>query len=165
MLYLGMEKIYLSGKYSHIFTLVDTNDAKFLRQYKWYLNKFGYVLRNKRYKKNIPDKETFFMHRMILKIKERNIYTDHINGDKLDNRKENLRKCTLQENNFGRGKKKDNTSGYKGVYFNKDTQKWMARIAANNKRYYLGLFEKKEEAFKAYRKASLIYHGKYGRLT
>ena len=160
-----MGRIQLSGKNFHLYVLVDDNDMPLVSQYKWYLQGRGYAYRNRKYKNNIRDVGEIAMHRMILGLTDPTIHVDHINGNKLDNRRENLRICTIQENNLKRGIRKDNTSGAKGVHFNKKTGKWMARISIGNKRYYLGLFTLKEEAIKAYNKACKKYHGKFAQLN
>lgn len=75
-----------------------------------------------------------------------NMYVDHINGNRFDNRKCNLRICTNQENNFNTIKKTTNTSGYKGVWFDKDRNKWVSEIKCNNIKVFLGRFNIIEDA-------------------
>lgn len=83
---------------------------------------------------------------------------DHINGNKLDNSKENLRLATRGENNRNVTKRKSNTSGFKGVSWNKGSGKWVANIGYNGKQIYLGLFTDINKANDAYIEASKIYH-------
>jgi hypothetical protein len=83
---------------------------------------------------------------------------DHINRIPRDNRIINLREATDQENQFNRGEQKNNTSGYKGVSWNKQNKKWLANIRVNCKTIYLGYFDDIQEASKAYRKAKEKYH-------
>ena len=83
---------------------------------------------------------------------------DHINRIPSDNRIINLREVTDQENQFNRGKQKNNTSGYKGVSWNKQNKKWLANIRVNRKTIYLGYFDDILEASEAYRKAKEKYH-------
>jgi HNH endonuclease len=75
---------------------------------------------------------------------------DHINGDGLCNLRENLRVCTKAENMRNRGKQINNTSGYKGVYFNKHAKKFSAQIKLYGKAIYLGLYDSPVEAARAY---------------
>lgn len=89
---------------------------------------------------------------------------DHINGDTLDNRRSNLRLATVAQNNLNCTRRKDNTSGYKGVKKDKRSLKWSARIWANGKRLHLGTFNTPEEAYQAYCDASKLYHGEFGRI-
>ena len=71
---------------------------------------------------------------------------DHINGDKLDNRIENLRLATQSQNGFNVGKLKRNTSGHKGVSWSKSNGKWMVRVMLNSQSHYGGLFDNLEDA-------------------
>lgn len=149
--------------------IVDDEDFEELNQYKWQANKKSsgvYAHRTKRYgirKQN--KKQHFHMHRIIMKAKSGE-YVDHINGDTLDNRKENLRICSNAENgrNHNGQPKQRKYSQYKGV--KKNTQannSWSARITVNRKEIYLGSFKTEEDAAKAYNIASKKYHGKFGR--
>lgn len=76
--------------------------------------------------------------------------TDHINRNKLDNRKQNLRFCSYSVNNNNSNLRSDNTSGVKGVSFKKKSNKWKAEITNNGKYIFLGNFNTKEGAQKAY---------------
>ena len=82
---------------------------------------------------------------------------DHRNRNPLDNRKENVRLCTLTQNQWNRGLTKANNSGIKGVYKPSKWDQWVARIGVNCKGIYLGHFIKKEEAAIAYDNAVLKY--------
>lgn len=88
---------------------------------------------------------------------------DHINGVKDDNRWVNLRPCTHLGNNQNAGIPKRNSSGFKGVYFNKEVKKWHAQISVNRKRISLGFFEVVEDAGNAYKEAANKYHGEFAR--
>ena len=81
-------------------------------------------------------------------------YIDHINGNSLDNRIENLREATQSLNGANSKLANTNTSGFKGVTWRKDTKKWMAQITKNKKHYNLGSFESIEAAATAYRIAA-----------
>ena len=86
---------------------------------------------------------------------------DHINNDRLDNRIENLRDVTPQQNSFNRRRKVCNSSGYKGVTFHKRDKKWQATIEYNGKTRFLGYFSKPEDAHKAYCNAAEKAYGEY----
>lgn len=90
---------------------------------------------------------------------------DHIDGDKLNNRVSNLRLCGHAENSRNVGIFKSNTSGFKGVSFNKQTNKWVAQATLNNMLHYLGLFYTPEEASEAYQKFAREHHGEFYRDT
>lgn len=102
------------------------------------------------------------MHRMLLDIPDGK-QTDHINRNKLDNRKVNLRICTNSENGRNKGTRKGSLSGYKGVSKHRD--KWQARIRLNGEQTYLGIFENIIDAALAYNKAAIIVHGEFACLN
>ena len=140
------------------FAIVDDDDYEALICFKWHCNAAGYSVR--RITIGPGKRAMVLMHRLIAGTppgKE----TDHINMDKLDNRKCNLRICTPAENKWNLGKRKDNMSGYKGVGWHKGTKKFMARIRHNNTRMYLGLFPTAKAAHNAYKLAAATYHGEF----
>lgn len=137
---------------------IDDEDYELFNTYSWYVSKH---IRDK-YVKHCTKNETIRLHRFILGIKKGDKrQVDHINGNTLDNRKENLRICTNSQNQMNRGKNKKNNL-YKGV--TKAHGKYQAVIIENKKRHYLGLFETPEMAHNAYCEASKKYHGEFGRI-
>lgn len=86
---------------------------------------------------------------------------DHINGDKADNRIENVRPATTSQNSRNRGATKSNPTGLKGVSFYRRTNTWRAQITANGKKYWLGVYETPQEAHEAYRRAAVKLHGDF----
>ena len=88
---------------------------------------------------------------------------DHINGDRLDNRKCNLRICKQSENSKNRKINKNNQTGYTGVQFYKRYGKWLAAIKVNYKKKYLGYFDKIEDAIFARKQAEILYFGEFTR--
>ena len=133
-------------------TIVDDDMFEYLNQWKWHLSRFGYAVRK--------PKEQIYMHRFIMKP-DKGFFTDHINGDKLDNRKDNLRICTTSENMMNRGKQSNNTSGYKGVFWSIPAKRWRAQIVVMRKAIHLGLFDTPEEAYKEYKKAEKKLFGEF----
>lgn len=89
---------------------------------------------------------------------------DHINGDATDNRIVNLRVATQAQNSANQGKQCRNTSGYKGVYWDKRRSKWMAQIGVQGRYKYLGRYDTAEEAHEAYREGCLRFHGEFARI-
>jgi len=96
---------------------------------------------------------------------EKGQFLDHINMNTLDNRKCNLRLCTLGQNNMNRGMIRSNKSGYKGVVWEKDRRKWKAAVSINNKSKRIGSFNTAEEAYEAYCNAIKELHGEFVRLA
>ncbi len=101
-----------------------------------------------------------YLHHLILP-KKKGFEVDHINRDVMDNRRENLRYVTSSQNGMNRGMMKSNTSGYRGVTWDKKTEKWRARIGLNGKQIWLGYFDDIEEAATAYKKKALELFEQY----
>ena len=106
------------------------------------------------------------MHRLINKTPN-GFFTDHINGDKTDNRKQNLRTVTIAENNRNAAKRIKASSVYKGVSFCRKhrSKPWAVEIQVSNKRYFVGNFKTETDAAIAYNNAARILHGEYARLN
>lgn len=132
---------------------IDEGDLDKIKRHSWYIDARGYVSTNIR--KSNGERTILKLHRLLLDNPEGVI--DHINRDKLDNRRSNLRACTQSINCYNAGMRKDNTSGYKGVTFNEKSQKWIARISYGKTRKHLGYFLTKEAAYDAYVTAAERY--------
>lgn len=89
------------------------------------------------------------------------IHTDHINGNRSDNRISNIRLCTRSENMRNTKVYKSNTSGFKGVVYLPRSGKWVATIKLNKKLIRLGLFENADSAHKAYVEAATNLFGEF----
>ena len=130
--------------------LIDKDDYNLTKEYKWCLDKNGYVKNSKQE----------YLHRII--TRETISYVDHINGNKLDNRKSNLRICSNADNLKNRVKlPSNNTSGILGVRYRADRSKWYAEIQVNNKRIRLGSYIDKEDAVRARLEAEIKYFEEY----
>lgn len=138
-------------------TLVDDEDFEELSKSQWLNTHRGYVVR-------YVGKSILRMHRVVMDLSlddERCV--DHINGNRLDNRRSNLRVCTKSENAKNRKVYRTNTSGYRGVSWHKKNKKWQAKIKSNGKVIYLGEFTVIEDAAEAYRVAANELHGDFVR--
>ena len=157
-------KIIYTNKNEEI--LVDDEDYDFLSQWTWRIVARGYAGRTSYVKSTKSRVSIEYMHRRILGL-ERGVRlcVDHINGNRLDNRRENLRICTNSQNGFNRGTTVQNKSGYKGVIQEKKTGKWRAAIRANGKVKHLGTFDDPASAHAAYCKAGEELHGPFFRST
>lgn len=145
--------------------IVDSDDLEKLSSCKWYAgnNSGKFYARREIYKDGI--KKSLSMHRVIMNAPN-GIIVDHINGNTLDNRKENLRFCTVNENQMNRIISKNNTSGYKGVRLaDCKTEKWEAHLVFKGKYIYLGLFNTPEEAAIAYNNGATKHFGKFALLN
>ena len=91
------------------------------------------------------------------------MYVDHINMNPLDNRRENLRVCTNQQNQYNTTKYSNNKSGFKGVSFNKERQKFEAQIRIDGKQKIIGYFDTAEKAHEKYKEYALKHHGDFAR--
>lgn len=145
------------------FAQVDDEDFELLNQWKWCTGvqnpKHKITYRAVTRQKGVNIK----MHRFILGLEKGGKHVDHIDGDGLNNQKENLRLVTPQQNNCNRAKRSTNTSGFKGVS-NFQGRYWRARIMLNQKEHSLGYFSSKEEAYDAYCKAAKRLFGEYARV-
>lgn len=150
-----MKKIKLTqGK----FALVDDEDFEWLNQWKWtYDGNNGYA------KRNIKDKK-LYMHRLILNTPKGKV-SDHKNGNKLDNRKINLRICTYSQNGMNKMIQSNNSSGYRGVKWHKQVRLWEARIKKNGEQIFLGLYNNNIEAGIVYNWAALKYFGEFAKFN
>lgn len=101
------------------------------------------------------------MHRLLTGFE----MTDHKDGDGLNNLRENLRECCASQNNRNRRIGKSNKTGYKGVYWSKSAQKYIAQIRIDKKAIYLGSFDFAKDAYRAYCQASNRYHAEFGSLS
>lgn len=150
-----------------LWTILDTEDWDKIKHINWYAhfaatNNSFYVwgkIYISKIRKNVN------MHRIILNVTDPKIQVDHIYHDTLDNRKINLRIDIENKNHQNTKKPKHNTSGYKGVCWNKWAKKWHVGIKVKNKIIRIGYFDNLIEGALAYDKASILYHGEYALLN
>jgi hypothetical protein len=146
------------------YAIVDPEDYYALSKYNWFAVPSGsiyYAMRNDFVgHKYAP----VSMHRQIMSVPKW-LVVDHINGNGLDNRRDNLRGITAAQNRFNRRKRAKASSKFKGVCWHKLSERWMVNISANRHRIFLGYFDNEIEAAKAYDEAAKQYHGEFARLN
>ena len=149
----------ISGEYGIGYTFkgeefyFDLEDYNLIKNYCWCVDRYGYV-RGNVYKDKIK------FHRLVTNCND-DMIVDHINHNKLDNRKINLRICNKHENNMNKSILSSNTSGVTGVTFDKNKNKWMAQIGYKGKNIYLGRYTNFEDAVNARKEAEEKYFGEY----
>lgn len=138
-----------------VYFYFDLEDYDKIKNYYWNITENGYIVTK-------VLNRAILLHRVIMNLTEDDYLTvDHINHNTLDNRKYNLRVCTMQKNSFNKGMYSHNTSGVKGVYYDKDRYKWVAQIKINRKPIYLGSYIIFEDAVKARQDAEEKYFGEF----
>lgn len=148
--------------------LVDDEDYDYVNQWKWHFTSYMGACRN------VPlphptsrnhRQTTISLHRTIMNT-PKDMVCDHINGNRLDNRKSNLRNCSQSENMKNRKINVNNTSGYKGVLWESRKKYWYATIQSNRKRVYLGGgFQSPKDAALLYDKHAKLLHGEFAKLN
>ena len=138
------------------FAIVDAEDYERLMRFKWAAHwepKIrSYIAVSSKSKK---------MSRVVMGIDDPKIHVDHISHNTLDNRKENLRLANHAQNQWNKGLKSTNKSGYTGVSWDKSKNKWRATIQANKKWKQLGRFDNMIDAVEAYQRAAKKLFGSF----
>ena len=146
------------------FALVDDEDyERLMAMGKWQYSRVGYATTDigGRIKK-----EKIYMHRVILGLSSGDkLVADHIDLDKLNNQRLNLRICKQHQNSANRGLNKNNSSGYKGVCFDKRKNKWMAKIQVNRRYIFCGYESTPELAALKYNEFAQKYFGEFAVLN
>lgn len=159
-----MKEISLSkGKIA----IVDDEDYERISQWRWHahFNFINNTLSAIRKEKDENGKHhQVFMHNEIMNVAN-GFEVDHINHNRLDNQKSNLRICTHHENMFNRRSQDNSRSQYKGVAWHKHNKMWQANITVDRKQINLGYFKNEIDAAKAYDKAAQKYQGNFAFLN
>jgi hypothetical protein len=146
--------------------IVDDEDYSRCKKHKWYYTRMGevHVVQFVTGCHKAHNIKRTYLHRFIMNLENGNgLVVDHINGDRLDNRKSNLRVCTGAENTMNRKLPTNNTSGYKGVYYRKNyknrvnkKKRWSVYVVHKDKRYYGGDYLTVEEGARVYDKMACL---------
>lgn len=137
--------------------IIDTEDLDKVKDYYWCKDRYGYAIAQ-------TQNGVLLLHKVIVDA-PCGYDIDHINGhgSEWDNRKCNLRVCTHMQNTWNQKLSVRNSSGYKGVSWNKMLGKWHAYITCNHKRINIGFFEDIDDAVEARKQAEIKYFGEYSR--
>lgn len=142
------------------FTIVDPERVEGLSKFKWRLGAWGYVVRTN------PGKGRHIgMHREVMGANSTDPDVDHRYGDKLDNRRCNLRFATVSQNGANSKKRVGCYSVYKGVTWDKRRGHWKAMIKVNYKMINLGRFSSEVDGAEAYNAAASKHFGEYAKLN
>ena len=136
-------------------TLVDREDAHTAEARTWHKHYKGYCAAR-------SGGITTYLHREIL-MAGAGVMVDHISGDKLDNRRCNLRLADRSENQANRGTQRNSSAGKKGVVYHKDKKKFLVRVTFRGKTTFVGYFATLADASSAYELAAKSIHGKWVR--
>ncbi len=137
------------------YTIIDTEDYDKIKDYCWHEHR-GYTT-SSRTNGEIGE---YRIHQLIMNI-PKGMEADHINRNKLDNRKCNLRVCSHADNSKNRGIRICNTTGYTGIFFKKSSNRYHASIYSNGKSIFLGSFKNKQDAINVRHEAEIKYFGEF----
>lgn len=133
--------------------IFDSSDLSLIEGKRFYISPQGYPM----YKNDDKDEPLT----KILMNPEENKVIDHIDGDRANNRRSNLRIANLSENAWNTALMTTNSSGYKGVYFHKASGKYHVSIRVNGQRIFIGYFDNPEDGARAYDEAARFFHGEF----
>lgn len=132
----------------------DIEDYDKIKYYCWHMTTDGYI-------HTTINKKHLSLHRLVMDVDDKTVYIDHINHNKKDNRKKNLRCADTSKNQMNRRIMNRNTSGVAGVYWESKLNKWHAQIVYHKKTYNLGRYDLYEDAVKARKEAEKQYFGEF----
>lgn len=157
-----MKKIPIRGKYGQgRHALIDNDDFAHVSRYKWHSDRNGYAVRTTSFWiEGAKKHQHIYMHRELICAPPGQI-VDHINRNKVDNRKDNLRFCTISQSNCNL--KRKNKSGYKGVRPTRSG--WAVEIDSDGQRIYVGHYQDLKKAVSAYNSAAEKHHGEFAYLN
>ena len=142
--------------------IIDAADVPLVQVKNWYAAVKSNTVYARGEGGNATKRHRVFIHNVIMG-NSKGLFVDHIDGDGLNNRRCNMRLATRAQNMRNQKKNSRNTSGLKGVSFDKRREKWYAKIKLNRIEKFLGYFASPEEAHAVYFAASRELHGEFGR--
>lgn len=144
------------------FTVIDERDEGTVARHRWCFHHKGYAVRM--LPRDGGKQRMAYIHRVILAAPDGS-EVDHRNRNTLDNRRSNLRLCTVRQNAQNRRRAVTNRSGYRGVHWAKYDRKWKATIRVSGRKQHLGYFVSAEDAARAYDQAALRFFGEFASLN
>jgi len=160
-------RIYLENDYAVMvivnraekesFIFINVEDISMVQKYKWSQDNKGYAVAR-------INGRNIRLHRYLMQLPE-GVLGDHKDGNRLDNRRKNIRPCTPLENSRNRGKSINNKSGVPGVQWVRQRNKWVAIIGLNRSTKHLGYFDSFEDAVRARKEAERQYFGEFARIN
>jgi len=162
MIYIG------KGKWA----VIDREDYDTVRDFNWHLGTKGYAQTSfydaEKYNKETNGTRTARLHRLILGVVG-GVKVDHVDRNKLNNRRRNLRPCSNAENLRNRGackvRKSEITSTHKGIYFERKKRLWRVKIVVDGRRIHGGRFKSETDAARKYNELAIIHHGEFACLN
>lgn len=140
-----------------LFALVDADLYDELSQYRWYVQSHGYAARQ-------VMRKSIYLHRCVNNTPD-NLCTDVANGIRLDVRRCNLRSATNSQDKANMDKMSNNKTGYKGVFYVKEKDKYRAQITIHKEKLHLGYWNTAKEAARAYNEAAMRYYGEFAKIN
>lgn len=143
------------------YAMLDDDDFERAKVFKWCAIK---TPAGKLYAHRAKSEENQYvsLHRFVVRAMPGE-FVDHKSGNTLDNRRANLRVCTQQQNGWNRARDARNKYGFKGIYYWRPTNRWMAHIRVNDHKIHLGYFSCPEDAARAYDAAAIEHFGEFAR--
>lgn len=158
-----MQKINLKNGKS---ILVDDDDFERVKDFRWHFQPPTGGENGGKARATAWRSKKIYMHHMIVgQPVDRRMSVDHVNGNGLDNRKENLRFATARQQRQNSAIRRDNVSGFKGIRFRRDRRKFVSTLMLDGKRINLGEFNTAIEAAVAYNEAAIKFFGKFARVN
>lgn len=141
-------------------TIIDDADFEMISKWKWCTLKTKWNVYAIHSVFRVGKRRHVYMHRLLLSAPD-NVYVDHIDRNGLNNTRANIRLCSNAQNLWNSGKKKNNSSGYKGVSWQKRDRRWRAKIVFHGQRIHIGYFTDVIEAARAYDAKAIELYGEF----